>query len=487
MAPGAVALGAFLASDSPSVIVQKARFAPPEGVVLEVGGVSVGVLGDLLACRVLGEDAEMDAVGGAGVLAGPVTGGPVGVCDPCGYCYAQVLACLLDQLPALVGDVVGREAPDVGVGLPGDDVAPVYGVVDDRVGALVARACLPDISMAHDLSLLLQNGGALSLNLYLRVRLGRVTETAEAPPGDAFAALMSGAAQKAAPVPPAGDPEAPYGYTRDRESGELRPKKSPGRGGVRVTPSVEELKTPQEGVQDASPGEEGAGGDPVPPPPPPADRAPSPGKPGRLRKATRPDAPVPAYKPGVITKGVNRLYRKAGKIVRAMDADIGEAIIQSARNTADDGELDDSVGAAWEELARTNPRIRRFVMKCISGGAWGQLIMAHAPIAMAIMMKPAILKHIPFAGLVQSVAEPDEDTPEGEGGLPGGMTADDAQQMADLAQQQMAKMGMSVPPEVAAQMAQMASGIVNGSGPPSPKSVRNQPRRPPSRAGRHGS
>lgn len=196
---------------------------------------------------------------------------------------------------------------------------------------------------------------------------------------------------------------------------------------------------------------------------------------------------MPAYKPGVITKGVNRLYRKAGKIVRAMDADIGEAIIQSARNTADDGELDDSVGAAWEELARTNPRIRRFVMKCISGGAWGQLIMAHAPIAMAIMMKPAILKHIPFAGLVQSVAEPDEDTPEGEGGLPGGMTADDAQQMADLAQQQMAKMGMSVPPEVAAQMAQMASGIVNGSGPPSPKSVRNQPRRPPSRAGRHGS
>ena len=45
-----------------------------------------------------------------------------------------------------------------------------------------------------------------------------------------------------------------------------------------------------------------------------------------------------------------------------------------------------------------------------------------APIAMAVLMKPAVLKRIPFAAFIESMAEPDEDTPAGEGGLPGGMT-----------------------------------------------------------------
>jgi len=251
---------------------------------------------------------------------------------------------------------------------------------------------------------------------------------------------------------------------------------------------VEDLKASEPAAAPSGEEDGGAGGDTGEantPAAPPADRAPSAGKSGRLLKSSRPDAPVPAYKAGVITKGVNRLYRKAGKIVRAMDADIGEAIIQSARNTADDGELDDSVGAAWEELARTNPRIRKFVMKVISGGAWAQLIMAHAPIALAIMMKPAILRLIPFRGLVESMAEPDEDTPEGEGGLPGGMTAADAGQMADLARQQMERMGMSVLPEVAEQMAAMAGTMMNGMQ-PAPATVRQQPRRPGPRAKRGG-
>jgi hypothetical protein len=301
-------------------------------------------------------------------------------------------------------------------------------------------------------------------------------------PAAEFAALMNSAAGQA----DADAPEAPFGWTRDRETGQMRPKRAPGRGGAR-TPSADELKASQAG-DDSTGGEDGGGdGEATTPDPPPADRPPD-EKRARLRarksKAARPDAPVPQYRPGVITKGVNRLYRKAGKIIRAMDADVGEAVIQAARNTADDGELDDSVGAAWEELAKTNPRIRRLVMKLITGGAWGQLVMAHAPIGMAIIMKPAILRHVPFARLIESMAEPDEGTPEGEGGLPGGMTAADAGQMAELAQQQLARMGMSVPPEVAAQMAQMAGSMMNGAGPP--KTVRNQPHRAGPRAKRGG-
>jgi hypothetical protein len=278
-------------------------------------------------------------------------------------------------------------------------------------------------------------------------------------------------------------PEAPYGYKADGT-----PKKTAGR--PRRSPSVDELKAsdvPADDVTVVTPAEQA--------PEPPADRAPDEGK----RRPRGPKAGasrdvVPAYKSGIITSGVNRLYRRAGKIVRAMDHDIGTAILESARNTADPGEPDDSVGAAWDELCKTNPRIRKFVMKCLAGGAWGQLVMAHAPIAMAIIMKPAIFRLIPFQGLISSMAEPDEDSAPGEGGLPGGMTADDAGQMAELARRQMAAMGMNVPPEVAEQMGAMAQTMFGGgpvapSAPPGPDNppsafARRQPRRPGTRADR---
>jgi hypothetical protein len=265
------------------------------------------------------------------------------------------------------------------------------------------------------------------------------------------------------------------------------PPKRP-RGRPRKPPSVDDLK----GV-DGSAVDEGslsAGGDATPIAPPPADRPPDEGK----RRYTKRAASVsretaPPYKAGLITTVVNRIYRQAGKVVRAMDADIGTAIIESARNSAAPDEPDDSVGAAWDELARTNPRVRAFLMKAITGSALMQLVIAHAPIGMAIVMKPAIMRRIPFQRLVTSMAEPDDGAGPGEGGLPGGMTAADVRQMQELAAQQMGRMGMQVSEETMAAMAAMANG---GSSPEPPgvsretppAFVRHQPRRPPSRAKR---
>jgi hypothetical protein len=302
----------------------------------------------------------------------------------------------------------------------------------------------------------------------------------DADPAAGFAAFMN-KAREAADVP--ADP-APYGYKADGT-----PKKTAGR--PRRSPSVDELKTP--GTPDEVTAGENGGPDTAEVPGPLPDRAPDErARAVRKGKGSAAREAAPPYKAGLITSGVNRLYRRAGKIARAMDSDIGTAILESAKNTAEAGEPDDSVGAAWDELCKTNPRIRKFVMKCIAGGAWGQLVMAHAPIAMAIVMKPAIFRLIPFSKLIASMAEPDEDTAPGEGGLPGGMTADDAGQMADLAQAQMAKMGLNVPPDVAAQMAAMAQGMMgpvlvpSGSPQTEPAFARQQPRRPAARAKRHG-
>ena len=266
--------------------------------------------------------------------------------------------------------------------------------------------------------------------------------TAEEPPEDSV---------------PAGEEEAPYGWRRD-DDGNLVPRKKPGR--------PRKQATPEDVPPDASPVSRAA------------DRPPD--KTSDRKRAETPGA-VPAMpRGGVIAAGVNKLYRRAGKIVRAMDPDIGAALIACTRKDADEpDEL--TVGEAWENLARVNPRVRAFLLKVIAGGAWGDLVMAHAPLGLALMMKPGIQRLIPFGRLVESMAEPDEDTPAGEGGLPGGMTADDFGQMRDLAAQQARRMAERMGHPVTDE--QLAEAVAQAGVPPAFR--RNQPRQR-SRAGRRG-
>lgn len=240
----------------------------------------------------------------------------------------------------------------------------------------------------------------------------------ESPDVAGFYAMQSQAAEQAA----ASAEEAPYGYTTDPD-GTRRPKKTPGR--PRKPPSVEELKA----AKDHAPGS-----DPIHRGPGEGDRAPSVKRPRRGKPAgpDKPAAPVPQYREGVIAKGVNKLYRRAGKMVRVMDRDIGQALIDITRKEDDE---DVTVGDAWEELARTNVRIRRFLLRIIAGGAWGQLLMCHAPILLAVLMKDAIRQHIPFAGLMEAFLDGGEDGEAPADGTPlEGLTLPDMGQMMTMAQ-----------------------------------------------------
>jgi hypothetical protein len=261
--------------------------------------------------------------------------------------------------------------------------------------------------------------------------------TAESPPED-----LTDDALYADDIPLPGEPagqddggDAPYGWTTDPKTGERRPKKRPGR--PRKPPGEEELRA-------------GAA---------PPDTEPD-LPPGPRRQAAKPDeADVPMPRGGVIAKGVNRLYRRAGKIVRAMDWDIGTAIIECTRSEEPD---DLTVGEAWEQLARTNPRVRAFLLKALKGGAWQDLVMAHAPIGIALAMKPAVQRMLPFGRLAESVLEPDEDS------QPGDLLPADAAEMQAMAEQQAAKiaqrMGVKVPDHVVAQAAAQASRYAAGMG-----------------------
>ena len=166
------------------------------------------------------------------------------------------------------------------------------------------------------------------------------------------------------------------------------------------------------------------------------DRAPAAprrrGRPPGSKNRPREEAePAPPFRAGPIARGVNRMYRKAGRMIKVMDPEIGAAIIDATTKDVDD-EDDITVGEAWEEVARTNPRIRKFLLKLIAGGAYGSLFMCHAPILLAIMMKPAISRHIPFFKLVEALLSDEEDDEEDGGGL--------GQMFGDLRPEDMAQM-----------------------------------------------
>jgi hypothetical protein len=252
--------------------------------------------------------------------------------------------------------------------------------------------------------------------------------------------------------------EAPYGWRRDPDTGQMVPKKRPGRPGKPRTPEQVAAAEPITREPDPPPGGRGRG------------------------KREHTAGPAPAMpRGGVIAAGVNKLYRRAGKVLRAFDHDIGQAVIECTRTEdLEEGEL--TVGEAWENLCKANPRIRRFVMKAIAGGAWGDLVMAHAPIGIALVMKPAVQRFIPWGRLVESMAEPDDDTPEGEGGLPGGMTAADFDELKQQATEQARRMAARM--HIPVSDKELADAAASVGVPPGFR--RAQPRAAGSRAKRRG-
>lgn len=250
--------------------------------------------------------------------------------------------------------------------------------------------------------------------------------------------------------------EAPYGYTRDPD-GTVRPKKTAGRQ-RRPTPGAPPKATPGlppsidalKAAKEAEPKAKAKPKEDVAPAAPAKGAAKGPA----MKAAPEPRGP---FRAGPIAKGMNRIYKRAGKIIRTWDPEVGMAVIVCATKEDED---DVTVGEAWEELARVNPRIRAFLEKMISGGAWGSLIAAHMPIVLAFLMKDAVRQRFPLMGLVSNLMGPDDDGEDG--GMPGSL--------ADM----MAGMG----PEDMTQIFAMAQGMMGGLAAQMPRDPAGPPRAP---------
>lgn len=117
------------------------------------------------------------------------------------------------------------------------------------------------------------------------------------------------------------------------------------------------------------------------------------------RRIVRDDDPPKEYRPGVLVKPLTDLYIALGTVILPLSHPVGTAFVQNAGPCAE----------SLDELARTNPAARRFLMSLLTTGAWGKVIAAHLPILLAIGVSYSPAVRRAMAGPVPTT---DNDTTE---------------------------------------------------------------------------
>lgn len=97
----------------------------------------------------------------------------------------------------------------------------------------------------------------------------------------------------------------------------------------------------------------------------------------RGKRAAKPTPPMPR---GGLKNALENMYTGMGMAMMPFDPHCGSVIIENAASCAE----------SMDELAKTNPAVRRVLLRMVSTTAIGMVVAAHAPIIMAISMH-----HIP--------------------------------------------------------------------------------------------
>lgn len=123
-----------------------------------------------------------------------------------------------------------------------------------------------------------------------------------------------------------------------------------------------------------------------------ATAAPAPKPEPSLLDGVEPDEiKPPVYRKGMLVDPLTKLYTGAGMMLMPFDQHCAATIMQHAEPMA----------RSLDELARTNPQVRKVLMKMIQGSAVGMVIAAHAPlvIAVAVHHVPAVRDRMAAMGL----------------------------------------------------------------------------------------
>jgi hypothetical protein len=110
--------------------------------------------------------------------------------------------------------------------------------------------------------------------------------------------------------------------------------------------------------------------------------------------------PTDSYRAGKFKEPIEQMYGVFGLGLAPFLPRTGMAVLENAEQLA----------TTWDQAARTNPAIKRILDKMISGGGWGAILMAHAPIGMIAVQESGIISKIPF--LSRLFPKPQDDEPE---------------------------------------------------------------------------
>jgi hypothetical protein len=106
------------------------------------------------------------------------------------------------------------------------------------------------------------------------------------------------------------------------------------------------------------------------------------------------EPPKPRPRRGALKRDIQDFYTQAAFMVYIFDPTCAQAVAESAEKAAE----------AWEKLAFENPAIMRALQRMMEVGAWGGLIAAHAPIALAVFAH-----HAPNARILSLVPHDEND------------------------------------------------------------------------------
>lgn len=93
------------------------------------------------------------------------------------------------------------------------------------------------------------------------------------------------------------------------------------------------------------------------------------------RTSPKKERKVPTNKPGQFVQPLTQVYAFLGVGLMPFDAECAAAVMTSGEQCA----------KAWDELAQKNESVRRALAALTETGAWGGVIAAHMPIAVAVL------------------------------------------------------------------------------------------------------
>lgn len=119
-------------------------------------------------------------------------------------------------------------------------------------------------------------------------------------------------------------------------------------------------------------------------------------RPPRATPEATSDAPKKSTgRPTNLARALEKTYERLGAMLMIIDQSCGSVIIDNAGDMA----------TSLDELAKTNPKIKRALESMIATSAWGNVAMAHMPVVIAISMHHSTWAQERMARVAETMAE----------------------------------------------------------------------------------